>query len=196
VSDYACLIAAAVGLAEEDMTWFRMGALLHDVGKIKVPLEILNKQGPLDANEFQVMSRHPVYGGELLDGVDFPWDVRPMIRHHHERWDGGGYPDKLRGEQIPFAARILTVADVYDALTTARSYRPGFPHEKAMQIMRSERGTTFDPDLLDLFCEKVAPRLVPAPVRPATRELVRSIPFPFVRAKARLRPAGRPPLSA
>jgi putative nucleotidyltransferase with HDIG domain len=184
VSDYACLIASAAGLPEEDMTWFRMGALLHDVGKINVPLEILNKKGSLDADEFKVMSQHPVIGVELLDGVEFPWDVRPMIRHHHERWDGNGYPDKLAGDQIPFAARILTVADVYDALTTARSYRPGFPHEKAMQIMSSERGTTFDPDLLDVFSHQVAPKLAP-PAKPR-RELVLSIPFPFVRAKARL----------
>jgi HD-GYP domain-containing protein (c-di-GMP phosphodiesterase class II) len=107
-----------------------------------------------------------------------------MIRHHHERWNGTGYPDRIAGEQIPFAARILTVADVYDALTTARSYRPGFAHEKAMEIMQSERGTTFDPDVLDVFCEKVAPQLVPAPAMPG-RELVRSIPFPFVRSRTR-----------
>jgi putative nucleotidyltransferase with HDIG domain len=159
VADGACLLATAHGLPEDEMTWFRMGALLHDVGKVEVPLSILNKPGPLDADEMLVMARHPVAGVELLDGVEFPWDVRPMIRHHHERWDGTGYPDRIAGAEIPLAARILMIADIYDALTTDRSYRPGFSHVKALGIMKAEAGKTVDPTLLPLFAERVAPKL-------------------------------------
>lgn len=163
VADHACVLAAATGLPDEEMSWFRMGALLHDVGKVSVPLSILNKPGPLDDNEFAVMSTHPVAGVELLDGIEFPWDVRPMIRHHHERWDGSGYPDRIGGHDIPLSARILTVADVYDALTTDRAYRKGFTHQKAMEIMESESGRTLDPELFRLFRERVAPDLESAP---------------------------------
>ena len=151
VADYACRLAAAVGMAESDLKWFRMGALLHDVGKVSVPMEILNKAGKLDDSEWAIMARHPVTGVELLEDVEFPWDVRPMILHHHERFNGSGYPHKLRGDDIPFAARILTVADVWDALTTSRSYRPAFDSAKAFRIMQEESGTTFDPDLLPVF---------------------------------------------
>jgi putative nucleotidyltransferase with HDIG domain len=158
VADIACLLATASGLPEEELSWFRMGALLHDVGKVAVPLEILNKPGPLDDDEFRIIATHPVVGVELLDGIEFPWDVRPMIRHHHERWDGSGYPDRIGGDDIPLAARILTVADVYDAITTNRSYRPGFSHPKAMDIMDSETGRTLDPALFALFRDDVVPQ--------------------------------------
>ena len=156
VARYACALAVAKGLPESVRTWFRMGALLHDVGKVAVPIEILNKEGILDAEEMRVMETHPVVGVELLEGVEFPWDVRPMIRHHHERWNGSGYPDGLAGAAIPLAARILTVADIYDALTTDRSYRPGFTHAKALEIMKSEAGETLDPELFQLFVRHVA----------------------------------------
>lgn len=159
VADYACMLAEASGMTDHALRWFRMGALLHDVGKVSVPLEILTKNGCLDDSEWAVMSRHPDFGVELLDGIEFPWDVRPMIRHHHERWDGSGYPDKLAGEAIPLEARILTIADIYDALTTTRSYRAAFSHEKAMSILASERGTTVDTELFDLFAREVAPRI-------------------------------------
>lgn len=160
VSHYACLLAEASGLSEEEVKWFRMGALLHDVGKVSVPMEILNKPGKLDDDEWAVMAAHPVYGVELLEGIEFPWDVRPMIRHHHERWDGSGYPDRIAAEEIPFEARILTVADIYDALTTSRSYRPGFSHRKAMDIMTSEVGRTVDPELFARFTSEVVPQIV------------------------------------
>jgi putative nucleotidyltransferase with HDIG domain len=159
VAEYACLLAEAIAFPPDEMLWFRMGALLHDVGKVSVPLAILNKDGKLDDDEWAVMARHPVYGVELVEGIEFPWDVRPMIRHHHERWDGSGYPDRRAGEGIPLEARILTVADVYDALTTTRSYRPAFPHRRAMEILRSEAGQTVDPELLAVFEREVAPRL-------------------------------------
>jgi putative nucleotidyltransferase with HDIG domain len=155
VAAYACHLALECGIAEEEITWFRMGALLHDVGKIRVPLTILNKRGPLDADEKLVMDQHPVVGIELLEGVEFPWDVRPMIRHHHERWDGRGYPDKIGGEEIPLSARILTIADVYDALTTTRSYRAAFSKKEALRIMASENGVVVDPKLFPIFQEQM-----------------------------------------
>jgi putative nucleotidyltransferase with HDIG domain len=160
VADYACLLAEAAGFASREMLWFRMGALLHDVGKVSVPLEILTKPGRLDDTEWSVMSLHPVFGVDLLEGVEFPWDVRPMIRHHHERWDGSGYPDKIGGTDIPLEARILTIADVYDALTTTRSYRAAFTHEKAMEILTSEVGKTVDPGLFPVFADAIGPELV------------------------------------
>jgi putative nucleotidyltransferase with HDIG domain len=162
VADYACLLAESAGLPAGEMMWFRMGALLHDVGKVSVPLEILTKPGRLDDSEWLVMARHPVFGVELLEGIEFPWDVRPMIRHHHERWDGSGYPDALAGEAIPLEARILTVADIYDALTTTRSYRAAFTHEKAMEILASEVERSVDPDLFALFSAAIAREQVPA----------------------------------
>jgi HD-GYP domain-containing protein (c-di-GMP phosphodiesterase class II) len=160
VADYACLIADAAGFSIREMSWFRMGALLHDVGKVSVPLEILTKPGRLDDSEWSIMSRHPALGVDLIEGVEFPWDIRPMIRHHHERWDGSGYPDKLAGERIPLEARILTIADVYDALTTTRSYRAAFTHDEAMRILSSEAGKTVDPALFGVFAKAMAPPAV------------------------------------
>jgi putative nucleotidyltransferase with HDIG domain len=156
VADYACRLAEAAGVPAHEMKWFRMGALLHDVGKVSVPLEVLTKPGRLDDSEWLVMARHPVFGIELLEGIEFPWDVRPMIRHHHERFDGTGYPDKIRGTDIPLEARILTIADIYDALTTTRSYRPAFTHEKAMEILTSEVGKSVDPGLFAVFSTMIA----------------------------------------
>jgi HD-GYP domain-containing protein (c-di-GMP phosphodiesterase class II) len=131
-----------------------MGALLHDVGKITVPAEILNKPGALTDEEAAIMRQHPARGETLISGVGFPWDIRPMIRHHHERWDGRGYPDRLAGPQIPRAARILCIADVFDALTSARSYRSAYSPAKAAAMMRADSGAIFDPALLAVFLER------------------------------------------
>jgi HD-GYP domain-containing protein (c-di-GMP phosphodiesterase class II) len=151
VADYACALAAAAGLDPQVLLWFRMGPLLHDVGKIVVPPEILNKPGALTPGERALMQRHPDAGVELIGGIEFPWDVRPMVRHHHEWWDGSGYPAGLAGEQIPLPARILCVADVYDALASDRPYRRAFTHEKTLEIMSAEAGHTLDPALFHIF---------------------------------------------
>jgi putative nucleotidyltransferase with HDIG domain len=151
VAQYACNLARATGFDSITMFWFRIGALLHDVGKIAVPSEILNKAGPLTADERRVMEKHPVAGVELLQDIHFPWDVLPMIRGHHERWDGTGYPDRLAGGEIPLAARIICVADVYDALTTTRSYRPAFSRSEALAMMAADAGRMFDPALFSEF---------------------------------------------
>jgi putative nucleotidyltransferase with HDIG domain len=150
VAFFACVLADSMGMDSRSLFWFRLGALLHDIGKIIVPTEVLNKAGPLTREEWEIMKRHPEAGLELVADIDFPGDVRAVIRNHHERWDGTGYPDGLAGEQIPFAARILCVADVYDALTTARSYRDSMSHARAAEEMRASQGQ-FDPQLLDAF---------------------------------------------
>lgn len=150
VADYACRIAEEVGISEREVTWFRMGAFLHDVGKTEVPAEILNKPGRLTDEERRTMERHTVIGDEILSPVEFPWDIRPMVRSHHERWDGAGYPDGLREEAIPYTARILRIADIFDALTTARSYRKPLTPEEAFRIMEEDHGS-FDPELFETF---------------------------------------------
>ncbi len=151
VADYACSLARMAGLDHETLFWFRAGALLHDVGKLIVPSSILNKPGALTAEERALMERHPAAGEKMLAGIEFPWDVKPMIRHHHERWDGTGYPDKLAGEAIPLSARILCIADVWDALVTDRPYRVAFSRERAREIMQADVGSAFDPALFKLF---------------------------------------------
>lgn len=155
VAFFACVLADSTGMDSRSLFWFRLGALLHDIGKIIVPTEVLNKAGNLSDEEWAIMKRHPEAGLELVSDIDFPGDVRAIIRNHHERWDGHGYPDGLKGAEIPFAARILCVADVYDALTTARSYRDSLPHTRAAQVMRESAGQ-FDPDLLETFLDWAA----------------------------------------
>lgn len=152
VADLACILARQAGFDDATLFWFRIGALLHDVGKLIVPQEVLNKPGKLDEDEWRILRRHPEAGVELLADIEFPWDVRPMVRNHHEKWDGTGYPDGLAGTDIPLSARILAIADVYDALTTTRSYRAGYSHDKAVWIMseNAESGH-FDPELFELF---------------------------------------------
>ncbi len=150
VAFFACVLADSAGMDSRSLFWFRLGALLHDIGKIIVPTEVLNKAGDLTDDEWTIMKRHPLAGLELVADIDFPGDVRAIIRNHHERWDGTGYPDGLAGTDIPFAARILCVADVYDALTTARSYRESMSHARAVEVMRESQGQ-FDPELLEAF---------------------------------------------
>jgi putative nucleotidyltransferase with HDIG domain len=151
VADLACAVASASGITGQPLFWFRIGALLHDVGKLVVPSEVLNKTGKLTAEEWDLMRSHPSAGVDMLAGIDFPWDVRPLIESHHERWDGKGYPHGLREMQIPLSARILAVADVYDALTSVRSYKAAYSHEEAMDIMRRDVGTAFDPQVFARF---------------------------------------------
>jgi putative nucleotidyltransferase with HDIG domain len=150
VADYACRIAEVAGIDRREMAWFRMGAFLHDVGKTEVPGEILNKAGRLTDAEREIIEGHTVAGDNILAQIHFPWDIRPMVRSHHERWDGRGYPDQLVGALIPLTARILRVADVFDALTTNRSYRQPLTPEQAFQIMRDDYGS-FDPEVFEIF---------------------------------------------
>jgi putative nucleotidyltransferase with HDIG domain len=139
VADYAVALARHLGFDASQETTVRLGAYLHDVGKVRVPHEILNKPGKLTDAEFLVMQQHPIYGIELLSDVEFPWDIKPMIRWHHEKQDGSGYPDGIAGEEIPLSAQIICAADVFDALTTTRSYRGAMAPCLAKAEMRRSR---------------------------------------------------------
>ncbi len=150
VATYAEQVARAMGLSEMDLITIRLGAYLHDVGKVKVPHEILNKPGRLTAEEFAVIQQHPVWGIELLASIEFPWDIKPIIRSHHEKYDGTGYPDRLAGDAIPVSAQIICIADVYDALTTTRSYRPAMDHAEAVSRM-VETAHWWRPDVYTAF---------------------------------------------
>src|SRR5256712_1152601 len=129
---HAVAVAPAPGPGEHAQTTVRLGAYLHDLGKVRVPHEILSKPGPPTRDEVEVVQMHPIWGIELLAGVEFPWDIKPFIRWHHERFDGTGYPDRLRGDEIPLSAHVVRIADMYDALTTTRPYRAAFSPEAAL----------------------------------------------------------------
>jgi putative nucleotidyltransferase with HDIG domain len=178
VAFFACVLAGSAGMDSRSLFWFRLGALLHDIGKIIVPTEVLNKASGLTDEEWAIMKRHPEAGLELVSDIDFPGDVRAIIRNHHERWDGNGYPDRLAGEEIPFAARILCVADVYDALTTARSYRDSLSHARAADEMRAQQGQ-FDPRLLETFLDWAGENATvqSVPPRAATTSMGSTIPM-------------------
>lgn len=156
VAWYAEQVARAVGVSDADLTTIRLGAYLHDVGKVKVPHEVLNKPGRLTPEEFAIIQQHPAWGVELLAGIEFPWDIKPIIRWHHERHDGTGYPDGLAGDRIPLAAQIICIADVYDALTTTRSYRPALSHDEALARMM-ETTSWWRAEVLAAFLRAVGP---------------------------------------
>jgi putative nucleotidyltransferase with HDIG domain len=155
VAQRSLAVARMLELDDTAQTTIRLGAYLHDLGKVRVPHEILNKPGPLTREEFEIVQMHPIWGLELLAAVEFPWDLKPIIRWHHERYDGTGYPDRLRGEEIPVAAQIVGIVDVYDALTTVRSYRPALSHEAAMAEIERCRGWWSEP-VYDAFATKAA----------------------------------------
>ncbi len=151
VQVYATGLARHFGLTELEIEALKAGALLHDVGKIAVPDYILNKPGKLTAAEFEKMKIHTVVGAQIMERVNFPYPVVPIVRHHHERWDGKGYPDGLKGDQIPITARILTVADVFDAIREDRQYRKGMGRDESCQFLRNNSGSQFDPEIVEAF---------------------------------------------
>jgi len=151
VQRYAVAIAEEMGLEGDEFEAVRTGALLHDVGKLGVPEYVLLKQGPLTPEEYEKVKKHPEIGAAILDPVEFPWPVIPVVRHHHERWDGTGYPDGLKGEEIPVTARIMAVADVYDAVTSTRAYRRAWSHDRAVDLIKRDTGTYFSPDVTAAF---------------------------------------------
>ena len=149
-------LARRMGCGEDEVRDIRWAALLHDIGKIAVPDEILRKEGPLTDEEWAVMLAHPVIGEEILLFVDGMQRVATIVRYHQERWDGTGYPDGLRGEDIPLAVRILTVADAFGAIVNDRPYRSGRPSVEAISEIRQHAGTQFDPAVVEAFCQLVA----------------------------------------
>jgi len=155
VASISLLIAKDLGLDVYQQKTIVAGALLHDIGKIKIDDSILKKEGSLLDEEYRIIQRHPEHGINVLKGKEFPWDIKPLILHHHEKVDGTGYPARLHGEDIPFGARVICVADVFDALTSDRVYRKAFSTEKALEIMFAESGKTFDPIILNRFGELI-----------------------------------------
>jgi HD-GYP domain-containing protein (c-di-GMP phosphodiesterase class II) len=151
VSQLSCATAAAMELDRDDVERIRVGALLHDIGKIGVDDRILQKAGPLTDEEFAVVKEHPVIGRRILEGVQGFAPFLAAVELHHENWDGTGYPKGQSGENTPVDARIIHVADAYDAMTTDRPYRKGLTHERAIQILRLNSGTQYDPQIVELF---------------------------------------------
>jgi len=154
VEIYAMEIGREIGLDENQLKALEAAALLHDIGKLAVPEYIISKPGKLTPEEFEKMKIHPVVGAELLEQVEFPYPVAPIVRGHHEKWDGSGYPDGLSGENIPIGARILATVDCLDALASDRQYRRALPLEEAIGIVRKESGKSFDPRIVDLISRR------------------------------------------
>jgi len=151
VAELSKRIARKVGLPEEEVERIRAAARIHDIGKIGIPDRILLKNGKLTEEEWEIMKRHPVIGADLLEGLEVYERSIGIVRHEHERWNGSGYPDGLRGEAIPLGARVVAVADVYDALTTDRPYRRAFATPKALEIINEMRGVELDPSIVEAF---------------------------------------------
>ena len=151
VTAYGIALAEASGIDVEGRPGIEFGFLLHDVGKVGVPDAVLFKPGELSDEEFSMIAMHPVIGSEILRDVDFLGEGKLVVRHHHERWDGSGYPDRLSGAEIPLAARVFAVADALDALTTDRPYRRAAGFEAAREEIRASAGSHFDPDVVAAY---------------------------------------------
>ena len=151
VTDLSVKLAIEAGAGKNDIEKIRLGGMLHDIGKIGIPEIILNKPGRLDDQEYEIIKSHPILGVSILGNVDFLQKIVPIIRHHHERYDGRGYPDKLKGEEIPYLARIVSIVDTFDAMTTNRPYRKALTTEESLKEIERCKGSQFDPALADLF---------------------------------------------
>jgi diguanylate cyclase (GGDEF)-like protein/putative nucleotidyltransferase with HDIG domain len=151
VRTYAVAVAQELNLPEGEIEALRAAALLHDIGKLAVPEQIINKPGRLTPEEFEKMKVHPIVGAEILERVAFPYPVAPIVRSHHERWDGTGYPEGLSGQDIPIGARILAAVDCLDALASHRQYRPALPLNEAMEKVKEKAGTWFDPQVVEIL---------------------------------------------
>ena len=151
VTAYGLEIARRVDLPTGERPEIEFGFLLHDIGKVAIPDAILHKPGPLTESERRLMAQHPLIGAEIVRGIDFLEGAVEIVRSHHERWDGKGYPDGLTAEDIPLSARVFAVADVFDALTTDRPYRSASTIGTAREMIRDEAGTHFDPRVVEAF---------------------------------------------
>ena len=153
VANYALQLAHTLGLSVKDQETVWRAAQLHDIGKIGIPDAILNKPSKLNEKEWEIMRSHPEMGETICSTLSFARDFLPLIRHHHERFDGTGYPDGLCGEEIPFLARIITIADAVDAITSQRSYRPSRTIDYALEELAKGKGSQFDPAIVQAFIE-------------------------------------------
>jgi putative nucleotidyltransferase with HDIG domain len=165
VSEYAVAVGSRLGLRGKDLEMLHYASMLHDIGKIGIPEEILRKRGPLNAQEAEVMRRHADIGARLLEKLDLLRDAAPIVRAHQERYDGAmdetrypGYPMGLTGDEIPLGARIIAVVDAFDAMTTTRPYRAALPVESAIAELRRQSGKQFDPRVVDAFLDELAER--------------------------------------
>jgi diguanylate cyclase (GGDEF)-like protein len=158
VADLALMVGRSMSAMPEDLEELARAAEMHDIGKMAVPEEILNKPGPLDEVEFEFIRQHTIVGERILSAAPALASVARIVRSSHERWDGGGYPDGLRGEEIPLAARIVLVCDAYHAMTSTRPYHPAVPEGEALAELRRCAGTHFDPAVVDVFCRAIENR--------------------------------------
>jgi HD-GYP domain-containing protein (c-di-GMP phosphodiesterase class II) len=156
VSDMTVRLGGALGCSEAELIQLRRGALLHDMGKIAIPDSILRKPGPLDAEEWEAMRKHPTYAHDMLARIGFLKDAMDIPYCHHENWDGTGYPRGLKGEQIPLAARVFAVVDAWDALCSDRPYRKAWPRDEVVAYLREQSGARFDPQIIERFLETIA----------------------------------------
>jgi putative nucleotidyltransferase with HDIG domain len=151
VVDVTLELATAMGINNDDLIHIKRGALLHDIGKVAVPDEILRKPGPLTNEEWVIMRRHPQFAYEMLSPIGYLHRALDIPSCHHEKWDGTGYPRGLLGEQIPLAARLFAIVDVWDALRSDRTYRKAWPDEKVIQYLKDQSGSHFDPEVVQAF---------------------------------------------
>jgi putative nucleotidyltransferase with HDIG domain len=150
-------------------------ALLHDIGKLAIPDRLLHKPGPLTREEYEQVKLHAEIGADMLAGIDFAGPLATIVRHHHENWDGTGYPHGLSGDDIPFGARLLSIVDCYDALTSERPYRKEMPHDRALKMIVERRSTNFDPVVCDVFLRVV--QTLRAGTAPPPQDVVPSYAF-------------------
>lgn len=153
VTVFAQAIARALRLDKDRISVLRLGALLHDVGKLVVPSSVLLKRGPLTDEELGLVRRHPAAGARMLRSLGAPETILPLVLHHHERWDGAGYPTGRRGDDIPLEARVLCIADSFDAMTSTRPYRSSWTPDEALAELQRCAGTQFDPELVGAFAK-------------------------------------------
>ena len=162
ITDLALSLGRRLELDEQSLKRLQLGALFHDIGKIGIPSEILTKPGPLTAAERLIVEEHPALGERILEPIERLEDVRPIVKHCHERWDGGGYPDGLQGTEIPLESRIILVVDAYHAITSDRPYRARRSHAEASECLRAEAGRQFDPAIVEAFLSLAEEELAPA----------------------------------
>lgn len=153
VSEFSVLIGKHLGLPETDLRTLQIGGLFHDIGKIGVPDSILLKEGKLTDDEYSEIKNHPTIGAHILSSATIFKDIIPIVKHHHEKYDGNGYPGKLKGDDIPYFARIAAVADTFDAMTSKRTYRDALPLEVVISEIERCKGTQFDPKIADVFLD-------------------------------------------
>lgn len=193
VTDMTVQLARSMGVDEETIGHYRRGALLHDVGKLGIPDSILHKSGALTKTEMEIMRRHPVYAMEWLSRIEYLRPALDIPYCHHEKWDGSGYPRGLKGEEIPLAARLFSVVDVWDALVSERPYKPAWSHANAAEYIYTQAGTYFDPKIVDVFLKTFVK--VTESNRNTTKPQNMSVPLGTPNFRQRLRTFFSRPLS-